>query len=250
MQMVKDKGGKLITICNSEGSQASRIADGSFYMRSGIEIGVASTKTFVASLTILNLLAIYLGQSRGTLEPDKFQELVDGLAQLPRLMGELIADSSVYQQMAQEYATFDNFLFLGRGVNSPIASEGALKLKEISYIHAEGYPAGEMKHGPIALIDSAMAIVALAPKDTLYDKVANNIREVKARDGRVLAVLTEGDTQLAADVDHVLYIPEAPEHIIPLLTTVPLQMLAYHIALLRDRDVDQPRNLAKSVTVE
>ena len=250
MQMVKAKGGKLITICNSEGSQASRIADGSFYMRSGIEIGVASTKTFVASLTILNLLAIYLGQSRGTLEPAKFQELVDGLAQLPRLMGELIADSSVYQQMAQEYATFDNFLFLGRGVNSPIASEGALKLKEISYIHAEGYPAGEMKHGPIALIDSAMAIVALAPKDTLYDKVANNIREVKARDGRVLAVLTEGDTQLAADVDHVLYIPEAPEHIIPLLTTVPLQMLAYHIALLRDRDVDQPRNLAKSVTVE
>ena len=250
MQMVKDKGGKLITICNSEGSQASRIADGSLYMRSGIEIGVASTKTFVASLTILNLLAIYLGQSRGTLEPAKFQELVDGLAQLPRLMGELIADSSVYQQMAQEYATFDNFLFLGRGMNSPIASEGALKLKEISYIHAEGYPAGEMKHGPIALIDSAMAIVALAPKDTLYDKVANNIREVKARDGRVLAVLTEGDTQLAADVDHVLYIPEAPEHIIPLLTTVPLQMLAYHIALLRDRDVDQPRNLAKSVTVE
>ena len=250
MQMVKDKGGKLITICNSEGSQASRIADGSFYMRSGIEIGVASTKTFVASLTILNLLAIYLGQSRGTLEPAKFQELVDGLAQLPRLMGELIADSSVYQQMAQEYATFDNFLFLGRGMNSPIASEGALKLKEISYIHAEGYPAGEMKHGPIALIDSAMAIVALAPKDTLYDKVANNIREVKARDGRVLAVLTEGDTQLAADVDHVLYIPEAPEHIIPLLTTVPLQMLAYHIAVLRDRDVDQPRNLAKSVTVE
>ncbi len=250
MQMVKAKGGKLITICNSEGSQASRIADGSFYMRSGIEIGVASTKTFVASLTILNLLAIYLGQSRGTLEPAKFQELVDGLAQLPRLMGELIADSSVYQQMAQEYATFDNFLFLGRGMNSPIASEGALKLKEISYIHAEGYPAGEMKHGPIALIDNAMAIVALAPKDTLYDKVANNIREVKARDGRVLAVLTEGDTQLAADVDHVLYIPEAPEHIIPLLTTVPLQMLAYHIALLRDRDVDQPRNLAKSVTVE
>ena len=250
MQMVKDKGGKLITICNSEGSQASRIADGSFYMRSGIEIGVASTKTFVASLTILNLLAIYLGQYRGTLEPAKFQELVDGLAQLPKLMGELIADSSVYQHMAQEYATFDNFLFLGRGMNSPIASEGALKLKEISYIHAEGYPAGEMKHGPIALIDSAMAIVALAPKDTLYDKVANNIREVKARDGRVLAVLTEGDTKLASDVDHVLYIPEAPEHIIPLLTTVPLQMLAYHIAVLRDRDVDQPRNLAKSVTVE
>ena len=250
MQMVKDKGGKLITICNSEGSQASRIADGTLYMRAGIEIGVASTKTFVASLTILNLLAIFLGQSRGVLDTAKRQELVDGLAQAPRLLGDLVANDGVYQYLAQEYAQFDNFLFLGRGMNAPIATEGALKLKEISYIHAEGYPAGEMKHGPIALIDNAMATVALAPKDFLYDKVVNNVKEVKARDGRVLAVLTEGDSQLSADVDHALYIPEAPEHLIPLLITVPLQMLAYHIALLRDRDVDQPRNLAKSVTVE
>ena len=250
MQMVKDKGGKLITICNSEGSQASRIADGTLYMRAGIEIGVASTKTFVASLTILNLLAIFLGQSRGVLDTAKGQELVDGLAQAPRLLGDLVANGAVYQHLAQEYAQFDNFLFLGRGINAPIATEGALKLKEISYIHAEGYPAGEMKHGPIALIDNAMATVALAPKDFLYDKVVNNVKEVKARDGRVLAVLTEGDSQLSADVDHALYIPEAPEHLIPLLITVPLQMLAYHIALLRDRDVDQPRNLAKSVTVE
>ncbi|MQG30678.1 MAG: glutamine--fructose-6-phosphate transaminase (isomerizing) [SAR202 cluster bacterium] len=250
MQMVKDKGGKLITICNSEGSQASRIADGTLYMRAGIEIGVASTKTFVASLTILTLLAIFLGQSRGVLDTAKRQELVDGLAQAPRLLGDLVANGAVYQHLAQEYAQFDNFLFLGRGMNAPIATEGALKLKEISYIHAEGYPAGEMKHGPIALIDNAMATVALAPKDFLYDKVVNNVKEVKARDGRVLAVLTEGDSQLSADVDHALYIPEAPEHLIPLLITVPLQMLAYHIALLRDRDVDQPRNLAKSVTVE
>ena len=250
MQMVKDKGGKLITICNSEGSQASRIADGTLYMRAGIEIGVASTKTFVASLTILNLLAIFLGQSRGVLDTAKGQELVDGLAQAPRLLGDLVANGAVYQHLAQEYAQFDNFLFLGRGINAPIATEGALKLKEISYIHAEGYPAGEMKHGPIALIDNAMATVALAPNDFLYDKVANNVKEVKARDGRVLAVLTEGDSQLSADVDHALYIPEAPEHLIPLLITVPLQMLAYHIALLRHRDVDQPRNLAKSVTVE
>ena len=250
MQMVKDKGGKLITICNSEGSQASRIADGTLYMRAGIEIGVASTKTFVASLTILNLLAIFLGQSKGVLDTAKRQELVDGLAQAPRLLGDLVANGAVYQHLAQEYAQFDNFLFLGRGINAPIATEGALKLKEISYIHAEGYPAGEMKHGPIALIDNAMATVALAPKDFLYDKVVNNVKEVKARDGRVLAVLTEGDSQLSADVDHALYIPEAPEHLIPLLITVPLQMLAYHIALLRDRDVDQPRNLAKSVTVE
>jgi glucosamine--fructose-6-phosphate aminotransferase (isomerizing) len=250
MRLVKDKGGKLITICNSEGSQASRIADGTLYMRAGIEIGVASTKTFVASLTILNLLAIFLGQSRGVLDTAKGQELVDGLAQAPRLLGDLVANGAVYQHVAEEYAQFDNFLFLGRGMNAPIATEGALKLKEISYIHAEGYPAGEMKHGPIALIDSAMATVALAPNDFLYDKVANNVKEVKARDGRVLAVLTEGDSQLSADVDHALYIPEAPEHLIPLLITVPLQMLAYHIALLRDRDVDQPRNLAKSVTVE
>ena len=250
MQMVKDKGGKLITICNSEGSQASRIADGTLYMRAGIEIGVASTKTFMASLTILNLLAIFLGQSRGVLDTAKGQELVDGLAQAPRLLGDLVANGAVYQHLAQEYAQFDNFLFLGRGMNAPIATEGALKLKEISYIHAEGYPAGEMKHGPIALIDNAMATVALAPKDFLYDKVVNNVKEVKARDGRVLAVLTEGDSQLSADVDHALYIPEAPEHLIPLLITVPLQMLAYHIALLRHRDVDQPRNLAKSVTVE
>ena len=250
MQMVKDKGGRLVTICNTEGSQASRIAEGSLYMRAGIEIGVASTKTFVASLTILNLLAIFLGQSRGVLDTAKSRELVDGLAKLPRLMGDLLADSAVYQHLAKEYAGFDNFLFLGRGPNAAIASEGALKLKEISYVHAEGYPAGEMKHGPIALIDDAMATVALAPKDSLYDKVVNNVKEVMARDGRVLAVLTEGDTQLAADVDHVLYIPEAPENLIPLLITVPLQMLAYHIALLRDRDVDQPRNLAKSVTVE
>jgi glucosamine--fructose-6-phosphate aminotransferase (isomerizing) len=250
MQMVKDQGGKLVTICNTEGSQASRIADGTLYMRAGIEIGVASTKTFVASLTILNLLAIFLGQSRGVLDVAKTQELVDGLAQAPRLIGDMLADESVYRNLAHEYAGFDNFLFLGRGLNAPIAFEGALKLKEISYVHAEGYPAGEMKHGPIALIDNAMATVALAPKDSLYDKVVNNVKEVKARDGNVLAVLTEGDIELAAEVDNVLYIPEAPEHLIPLLITVPLQLLAYHIALLRNRDVDQPRNLAKSVTVE
>ena len=250
MQLVKDKGGRLLNICNAERSQASRIAEGSLYMRAGIEIGVASTKTFVASLTILNLLSIFLGQNRGALDTAKTQELVDGLAQLPRLMGDLLADSAAYQHLAKEYVGTDYFLFLGRGINSPIASEGSLKLKEISYVHAEAYPAGEMKHGPIALIDNAMATVALAPKDSLYDKVVNNVKEVMARDGRVLAVLTEGDTQLAAEADHALYIPEVPEHLIPLLAVVPLQMLAYHVALLLNRDVDQPRNLAKSVTVE
>ena len=162
----------------------------------------------------------------------------------------MLADTEKYRRLAREFYTCSNFLFLGRGINAPIALEGALKLKEISYIHAEGFPAGEMKHGPIALIDRNMITLALAPKDRMYDKVVNNIKEVKARDGVVLAVLTEGDTQLASQVDHALYIPEAPENLIPLLTTVPLQLLAYHIAEMRGCDVDQPRNLAKSVTVE
>ena len=250
MQLVRDKGAKLVTICNSEGSQASRIADGTLYMRAGLEIGVASTKTFVASLTILNLLAIYLGQSRGFLDRSATKELIDGLAQCPRLIGEMLADTAIYRHVAQQCYEYNNFLFLARGINAPIALEGALKLKEISYIHAEGYPAGEMKHGPIALIDTGMCTVALVPRDSLYDKVANNVKEVKARDGHVLAVLTRGDTAMAAEVDHTLFIPEAPDNLIPILATIPLQLLAYHIALLRDCDVDQPRNLAKSVTVE
>ena len=250
MQLVRDKGAKLVTICNSEGSQASRIADGMLSMRAGLEIGVASTKTFVASLTILNLLAIYLGQSRGFLDNSATKELIDGLAQCPRLVGEMLADTAIYRHLAQQCYEYNNFLFLARGINAPIALEGALKLKEISYIHAEGYPAGEMKHGPIALIDTGMCTVALAPRDSLYDKIANNVKEVKARDGHVVAVLTLGDTAMAAEVDHALFIPEAPGNLIPILATIPLQLLAYHIALLRDCDVDQPRNLAKSVTVE
>ena len=250
MQMVREKGARLVTICNAEGSQASRLAEGTLYMRSGIEIGVASTKTFIASLTILNLLAVYLGQVRGFLPPERTRQLVDSLAQCPRLIGNLLSDTSVHQQLARLFYTYGNFLFLGRGINTPIASEGALKLKEISYIHAEGYPAGEMKHGPIALIDKGMATLALAPRDRHFEKSLNNIKEVSAREGNVVAVVTEGDLELSSQVDHVLYIPEAPEHIIPLLATIPLQLLAYHIALLRGCDVDQPRNLAKSVTVE
>ena len=250
MHLAREKGGRLVTICNAENSQAARLAESTFFMRSGIEIGVASTKTFIASLTTLNLLATFLGQVRGVLSPDRTRELVDGLALCPRLIGELLADMDVYRQLARQLHTYDNFLFLGRGVNTPIAMEGALKLKEISYIHAEGFPAGEMKHGPIALIDRGMATLALAPKDGTYDKVVNNIKEVKARDGLVVAVVTQGDQDLPPQVDHTLYIPDAPENLIPLLATVPLQLLAYHIAELRGCDVDQPRNLAKSVTVE
>jgi glucosamine--fructose-6-phosphate aminotransferase (isomerizing) len=250
MQEAKERGARLVTICNAEGSQAARLAEGTLTMGSGIEIGVASTKTFIASITILNLLAIYLGEVRGVLSAEATRVLVDDLSHLPRLMGEMLADTSVYQRLARRLHTCKDLLFLGRGINSPIALEGALKLKEISYIHAEGYPAGEMKHGPIALIDQDLAVVALAPKDRLYEKMVGNIKEVKARDGIVVAVLTEGDDELPSQVDEVLYIPKAPDHLVPLLATVPLQLLAYHIAVQRGCDVDQPRNLAKSVTVE
>ena len=250
MHLALEKGGRLITICNVENSQATRLAEHTLFMGAGIEIGVASTKTFLASLTTLNILAAYLGQARGVLSPETTRELVDNLARCPGLIGEILADTELYRRLAREFYTCSNFLFLGRGINAAIAMEGALKLKEISYIHAEGFPAGEMKHGPIALIDRTMTTLALAPKDRMYDKVVNNIKEVKARDGVVLAVLTQGDSELASQVDHALFIPDAPENLIPLLTTVPLQLLAYHIAEMRGCDVDQPRNLAKSVTVE
>ena len=250
MQLVREKGGRLLTICNVEGTQTTRIAEGTLYMRSGVEIGVASTKTFIAALTVLSLLAGYLGQVRGVLSADQTRQLVDELARCPRLIGEMISDTSNYQRLARRFSPYNNFMFLGRGINSPIAQEGALKLKEISYIHAEGYAAGEMKHGPIALIDQGMATLALAPKDGLYDKMVNNIQEVKARDGVVLALITEGDSELESRVDEVLKIPEAGELLIPMLATVALQLLAYHVAVVRGCDVDQPRNLAKSVTVE
>ena len=250
MHLAREKGARLITLSNVENSQATRLAEGTLYLRSGIEIGVASTKTFVSSLTTLTLLAAYLGQERGVLPVETAKDLVDNLAHLPRLIGEILAATDNYRQLARRFYTYDNFLFLGRSINAPIALEGALKLKEISYIHAEGYPAGEMKHGPIALIDQGMATLALAPRDSMYEKVVNNIKEVKARDGVVLALATEGDQDLASQVDDVIYVPAAPEYLVPVLTVVPLQLLAYHIAELRGCDVDQPRNLAKSVTVE
>ena len=250
MHLAREKGATLVTICNAEESQAARIADGALYMGAGLEVGVASSKTFIASLTILNLLSIYLGHARGRLNSKAVRHLVDQLARGPGLIAELLAEADSYCELAHQIGHYGNFLFLGRGVNAAIASEGALKLKEISYIHAEGYPAGEMKHGPIALIDSEMCTVALAPTDALRDKTLSNIKEVKARRGVVAAVLTRGDDEAAAEVDYPLFIPEAPDLLLPTLTTVPLQLLSYHIALMRGCDVDQPRNLAKSVTVE
>ncbi|CAI8014450.1 Glutamine--fructose-6-phosphate aminotransferase [isomerizing] [Geodia barretti] len=240
MHLAREKGATLITICNAEESQAARVADGALYMHAGLEVGVASTKTFVASLTILQLL----------LDAETTRRLVDQMARGPGLIGEVLAEANLYSSLARRIGHYDNFLFLGRGANAAIASEGALKLKEISYIHAEGYPAGEMKHGPIALIDPEMCTVALAPRDDLRDKTLSNIKEVKARGGLVVAVLTKGDDEAASEVDFPLFIPQAPDLLMPLVTTVPLQLLSYYIALLRGCDVDQPRNLAKSVTVE
>ena len=250
MEQVRRSNARLLTICNSPASQATRIADTTLLMRSGIEIGVASSKTFVASLVILNLLAMRLAVARGHASESAAAEWIDQLARVPGHIASLVSRAETVETLAGKYYDRRNFIYLGRGINSPIAAEGALKLKEISYIHAEAYPAGEMKHGPIALIDHRMPTMAIAPRDRLYDKMVNNIEEVKARGGSVLSVLTDGDEQMDGSVDGALFIPDAPEYITPILATVPLQMFAYQIAVRRGCDVDQPRNLAKSVTVE
>ena len=205
-----------------------------------------------SSLVDQYLLALYLAQARGTIGPAKRQQLVDDLARLPALMGQVLDehDNAQYLDLAERFHGYRNFLFLGRGINYPIALEGALKLKEISYIHAEGYPAGEMKHGPIALIDRDMPVVVIAVQDSVYDKMISQIEQVKARSGIVIAVATEGDEQIRSKADHVIYVPKAPPFLTPVLAVLPLQRLAYEIAVWRGADVDQPRNLAKSVTVE
>ena len=250
MEEAVRKGAKQLTLCNYEGTQTTRIADATILIRAGLEIGVASSKTFVCSLTALYLLAIHLGMRRGTIDKDRLTGMVQELALLPDMLGRLISDQDQYEALAQRYHKHTDFLFLGRGINYPLAMEGALKLKEISYVHAEGYPAGEMKHGPISLIDEQMPVVALIPKDDLYEKMLNNINEVKTRGGIVIAVATEGDPDIEARADHVIYIPKVSSMVTPMLMAAPMQLLAYHIAVLRGCDIDQPRNLAKSVTVE
>lgn len=250
MEEVRKSRANLVTICNSPDSQATRLADSTLLMRSGIEIGVASSKTFIASLTILNLLAMRLAAARGEVGPAMARDWVDHMARMPGHIANLISDPGRIDELAGKYYDRRNFIYLGRGINAPIATEGALKLKEISYIHAEAYPAGEMKHGPIALIDHRMPTMAVAPNDALYDKMVNNVQEVKARGGSVLGVLTDGDARLSDVVDGAMYIPEVPDHLTPIMATVPLQLFAYYIAVRRGCDVDQPRNLAKSVTVE
>ncbi len=250
LQAARDAGSRVVAICNVVGSSLARQAEGVLYTRAGIEIGVASTKAFTAQLTAVILLALKLGLARGLADRLLVRDLLKALWEAPDLMTGLLERSGEIRKIAARFAESQHFLYLGRGVHYPLALEGALKLKEISYIHAEGYAAGEMKHGPIALIDRRMPVVAIAPRSPVYDKMASNIEEVKARDGIVLAVATEGDDDLGVRADDVLPIPPASYWIQPLLVALPLQLLAYHLGVLRGCDVDQPRNLAKSVTVE
>ena len=250
MDLAKSRGALQLTLCNYEGTQSTRVADGVLPIRAGLEISVAGTKTFVCSLVTLYALAAYLGVKRGYLSEERLATIVQELLHLPETIGQLLSDKSQYERLALKYARRANFLFLGRGKNYPLAMEGALKLKEISYIHAEGYPAGEMKHGPISLIDRKMPVVALVPQDELYEKMLSNVNEVKARRGSVIAVATEGDKHISEKADEVIWIPKASANITPILNAIPMQLLAYYIAVERGCDVDQPRNLAKSVTVE
>ena len=250
MEEARRKGSKLLAIVNVIGSQAARYADGVIYMQAGPEIGVASTKAFTTSLVDQYLLGLYLGRARGVLDKARVRELLDDLASLPDLVSHVLGNDNNYQALAEEYFKREHFLYLGRGINYPIALEGALKLKEISYIHAEGYPAGEMKHGPIALIDENMPVVAIATRDHVYDKMVSQIEQVKARGGTIIALATEGDESIAEKADHVLYVPPTPPLLSPVVNVIPLQLFAYFMAVRRGCDVDQPRNLAKSVTVE
>ncbi len=253
----KAKGSKTLAICNVVGAMIAREADGTIYTHAGPEIGVASTKAFTSQLAALFIFAVYLGQLRGVLSPEQSKQLLRELAKIPGKLETVLTLEEELKDLAKQYCRAQDFLFLGRGVHFPIALEGALKLKEISYIHAEGYPAGEMKHGPNALIDEDLPTVILATKDETdpnsvlrYEKTCSNLKEVTARSGKVIAIATAGDEEIRESADHVLYIPPAPELLLPILEIVPLQLLAYHIAVRRGCDVDQPRNLAKSVTVE
>jgi len=250
LKLAKEKGALLLGICNVVGSSIARETHAGVYTHAGPEIGVASTKAFTAQVTVLLLMALRLGYLKGTIPRERYEKLIEELYKAPELIEKVLQTDLQVQQIARHYKDMKNFLYLGRGINFPVALEGALKLKEISYIHAEGYPAAEMKHGPIALIDENMPVVVIATKKGNYDKIVSNIREIKARNGRIIAIVTEGDKQVAELADHIIEIPEADEVLSPLLATIPLQLLAYHIAVMLGRDVDKPRNLAKSVTVE
>lgn len=249
-EQARSQEATLWSIVNAIGSQSMRLADGSIPMHAGPEIGVASTKAFTTSLVDLYLLACVLGNLRGHISPAELRRHAADLTRLPTLVGRALEKDAEYQALAERFHKARNFLFLGRGINYPIALEGALKLKEISYIHAEGYPAGEMKHGPIALIDETMPVLAIVTKNALYDKMISQVQQARARGGIVIALATEGDEQIRQEADHVIYVPDTPPLLSPVVNVIPLQLLSYHIAVRRGADVDQPRNLAKSVTVE
>ena len=250
IKLAKENGAFVFGVCNVVGSSISRESHAGAYTHAGPEIGVASTKAFTTQITVLTMLALRLAKAKGTMNNSDYQRYLLELELIPEKVEEALQTNEVAKQIAEIYKDSPNCLYLGRGYNFPVALEGALKLKEISYIHAEGYPAAEMKHGPIALIDESMPVVVIAPNKGHYDKVVSNIQEIKSRSGKIIAVVTKGDTQVKALADHVIEIPEATEALTPLLTTIPLQLLSYHIAVLRECNVDQPRNLAKSVTVE
>ncbi|PZX58438.1 glucosamine--fructose-6-phosphate aminotransferase (isomerizing) [Algoriphagus ratkowskyi] len=250
IELAKSKGATIFGVCNVVGSSIPRTTHAGSYTHAGPEIGVASTKAFTAQISVLAMMALKLGYQRGTLPENKYIQLLHELEAIPGKVEQALKTNDAIKYIAEEYKDVRNALYLGRGYNFPVALEGALKLKEISYIHAEGYPAAEMKHGPIALIDEEMPVFFIATKDSSYEKVVSNIQEVKARKGKVIAVVTEGDTQVKALADHVIEIPETHEAFAPLVAVVPLQLLSYHIAVMRGCNVDQPRNLAKSVTVE
>lgn len=250
IQLAKERGAFIYGICNSVGSSIARATDSGTYIHVGPEIGVASTKAFTGQVTVLALLALCLGREKGSLAPERYTQIIDDLLILPEKIEKIFEQKERIEQLSTRFTYAHNFIYLGRGINYPVALEGALKLKEISYIHAEGYPAAEMKHGPIALIDEEMPIVVIATRDKIYEKVVSNIQEIKARKGRIIAIVNEGDTQVANMVDYVIEIPEIAPELEPLLTVVPLQLLSYYIAVCKGKDVDQPRNLAKSVTVE
>jgi glucosamine--fructose-6-phosphate aminotransferase (isomerizing) len=250
LRLAREKGALVLGICNVVGSTLSRETDAGVYTHAGVEIGVASTKAFTAQVTILTLFALKLAFEKGTISKPDYRELITELAEIPEKQRMILQKNEQIKRVAEKYKDAINALYLGRGYLFPVALEGALKLKEISYIHAEGYAAGEMKHGPIALVDNNLPVVAVAPHDSYYEKIVSNIHEIKARKGNIIAILTEGDNGLKELVDNVVEIPRSHPAVAPLLAVVPLQMLAYHLAVLRGCNVDQPRNLAKSVTVE
>ncbi len=250
VELARNRGAFIYGICNVIGSSIARATDSGSYIHVGPEIGVASTKAFTGQVTVLIMLALAVAKLKKSIAPELYTTMLHDLQQIPKLMKKVLKLNDQIADMSKIFTYAHNFIYLGRGYNYPVALEGALKLKEISYIHAEGYPAAEMKHGPIALIDSEMPVVAIATSDSVYEKTISNIQEIKARRGKVIAIVTEGDDQVCKMVDYVIEIPKVDERLIPLVVSLPLQMLAYHIAVYKNRDVDRPRNLAKSVTVE